>query len=455
MVSTCLSGFQPHQFQRATSESASDIWEFVSEEDPTATVFCKVFSEASSESDGLFYEARVYQSIQDALEPDDPLKENFVDLQCVLRDLTYSELAAKVLGTYGVTEKTLVRNLMIMQCGKPHKRPALDDPKKTTRKDLPNCRNMDNSRFKAMRYAIMVTKKPKGTVVALADFVADPDIPSHQKCRTLATVVLAIHRLHGMHISHNDMHWGNILVADRTCDQKRVYEFEDRTYHIESRYQPLLFDWDRAQIEGDFENQSLSEYAGQFTPSFSTARDWLTLYRALQETYGVLEDRPPVGELFPIFFRATAPPAVHKLWRSVTARRRKWWTFASDSNLQVLQPHVSITTGDLMTFLGCGPQPVEQAAVANGDGTVSELTPETLWIRYRVKPLLVDLKHLQAVQEKFTSWAAIRLLTAQQIRSFLRIHSSVFRKLRTSRGRNGHIDRLRSIIQTITAPAGA
>jgi hypothetical protein len=256
-----------------------------------------------------------------------------------------------------------------------------------------------------------------------------------------------------MHISHNDMHWGNILVVDKTCDQKRVYEFEGLTYEIESRYQPMLFDWDRSQIDDGIENQELNDYANQFAPKFSTARDWLALYQALLRNYGTLEDRPPVGDLFHMFFDAATPSEVHKKWRSVTSRRRKWWTFAQNSSLPVFQPHVSIDTPALLGFLGCTPaKPMTPSAVSVPETvSASELTPTTLWTRYNVKSFWVDLAHLKQLQDHFSSqWGVIRLLTSEKIRIFLRDHSSAFRTLRTSRGRKGHVDRLRSIVYAIT-----
>jgi hypothetical protein len=104
----------------------------------------------------------------------------------------------------------------------------------------------------------------------------------------------------------------------------------------------------------------------------------------------------------------------------------------------------------LLAFLGCTPLDLTDKSIA-GAVSVSMLTPQTLWLQYGVKAVALDLRHLHDLENYFVSWAAIRLLSTQKIRNFLRAHSSVFRSLRTSRGRNGQIDRLYTIIQASTA----
>jgi hypothetical protein len=347
----CLQDYKPSRFQKASSASSSDIWEFATK-DGEHTVFCKVFSEKSPDSSGLLYEADIYDYIENSLAVDDPLKNCFIKLVCVRRNLSFDDLKKDVMGDFGVTEKSLLRNLMIAQCGNPMARPALDDVNaKITQDFIPDCKQSDLEKFRQMTYAMVVTKKPNGIVMDLSTFLHDPDITTIEKRETLAKTVIAISKMHDMNISHNDQHWGNILVAYDDDDMEDdTYMFGNQKYRIVSPFRPILFDWDRSQVAGWTENKNLSRFGALYNPTYSTTRDWLTFYLQLLMWHKHLFGHGPIGqELAACFFKQESLSFVIPFWEAVI--EDDFWEFSTRDNLQALDYHIQVDQKALIKYL--------------------------------------------------------------------------------------------------------
>lgn len=413
------------------------------DDDDQTIVFCKVFSDSAEESLGLHYEAGVYEYLQKVLTPEDPLRDNFVDLLCVLRHLTFQQLVDKVVGRYGVTQTTLLRNLMIMQCGDPESRPALDDQSLLDPEDIPECSSRDPSYFTAMRYTIIVTKKPPGNVRSLLQFVKDPRVPQSEKRATLATTIFANARMHALGLSHNDQHWENILATTMPEAESvpRVYSYQGSSYAIRSRTQPRLFDWDRSQRSPSHgeDNRALNGY-DLYRPKYSLERDWLTFYRELHQYRTHIGNLPDQDALFFLFFRADTPSAIAALWRTAM-RRRDRWAFARKSTFRHLRPHVSVDISGLLRALGYpgveDPPPLSHYVARE---------------RYSLPVLLaVDWGHVHKLLESVDSWDQILRLVQKKatLRAFLVTHSPAFRTLKTTPGRMAQITRLQQVVHSL------
>jgi hypothetical protein len=351
----CLTGYTPSRFEKSSSGSSSDMWQLTTK-NGNETVFCKVFSENASE---LCAEADIYEYLEKSMSTDDPLKKCFVELVCVRRGLNYNDLKKDVMGHFGVTEKSLLRNLMIIQCGNPRTRPALDDLTTiATKESIPNCTLSDRLLFKNMTYMMIVTKKPNGFVVDLNTFLSDPDITNLEKRATLAKTVIAITKMHELDISHNDQHWGNILIADETKDEDGgTYKLDEHTYSLPSQFRPILFDWDRSQVAGWDANPVFREFDDLYTPGYSTTRDWLTFYIQIISWHNALFDTDGDAtneSLAKCFFLPRSIYRAIPRWDWVT--RQNFWTFASNRNLQFFDEHTNVDQHALMRYLGFLPQ---------------------------------------------------------------------------------------------------
>ena len=353
---SCLEGYAPSRFEKASSSSSSDIWQFATK-DKEHTVFCKVFSETYQQSAGLLYEADIYNYIENSLRKEDPLKKCFIELVCVRRNLTFDDLKRDVLGDFGVTEESLLRNLMITQCGNPKSRPALDDLNvPMTQELLPNCSPSDIEMFKRMTYAMVVTEKPTGIVMDLSTFLKDPDITNVEKRETLAKTVIAISKMHDMNISHNDQHWGNILIVYEDDDAKdEIYTFDNQKYSLSSPFRPVLFDWDRAQLANWPDNRQLATFDLLYKPAYSTTRDWLTFYLQLIMWHKRIFGREDGGEeLASCFFRQESLSSVLPFWEALI-EEKQFWEFSTQDNLQALDHHIHIDQKALIRYLGFSP----------------------------------------------------------------------------------------------------
>jgi hypothetical protein len=317
---TCLAGFEPHVFHKARDGSTADIWEFQSAESKQA-VFCKVFVETNTS--GLAYEAGVYEYLHATL-PTIPevYRKNFLSLQCVIRGLSYDELAVVVRTHTGrVTDEALVRNLTRIQCPKPDRRLTLDTPGPLFGRPCVTA--------KLQKYTVIVTEKCVGRT--MWKVMHDCRIPLTHKHHILRTLIRVIKQLHIMGISHNDMHWDNVLIQEDTQE-------------------PILFDWDRAQMRaGNEVNPILRDQGMRFmygTTPYSEARDWLFLFGTLLMT-GLYGDR---DALFDCFFGVDTPENVETAWWTLAETAKQAYIFADNTNLTTFAQYIQVDVERLVRY---------------------------------------------------------------------------------------------------------
>ena len=322
---TGLVGFVPRTFHRAKTESRSDVWEFYNRSSKT-TVICKLFAEHQM-SDGLLYEATVYEHLATCLPRSHPFFVNFVHLHCVLRGLTYEGLTGFVLGRsgrkLGVTHKTLLRNLTHMQCEEPSQRPALHQK-------YPRLAPQDNATkiVRKMTYTMIVTEKCVGRTLKVV--MADPRIKDSLKRHMLGRLIRAVRLMHRLGICHNDLHWDNVLVQESP-----------------PTYEPMLFDWDRAQMLTSDSKTSLENVEDMYGVKYSETRDWLFVLSSIVRVYYNYEY---VDALLACFVTADTPVDIRNRWWCLVGSVAQDWQCGTDTVLAWFGPYVSVDVDKLLLY---------------------------------------------------------------------------------------------------------
>ena len=315
--SHCLHKFRPVMFKSSDSSSDTDIWVF--EDDVQNKIFLKIHEADEDKQPGLFYEPRVYQRVTEKCKSPEfqEYQPNFVQFVCYLKNLTYNNLWSLIKDTLpdNKFQSHLVRNLKYIICQNSN-RPALDDDDKSSPL---NC-NLDS---KQVKYNILVTKAPVknlNCVRTLHHFINyDKDHSEQDEKSVLTRVGFAINAQHHMGISHNDQHWHNILVMEGK-ETKYTYKLDNGdTVSFSSRYCPVLFDWDRAQMKEITQDNDINQLLKRMPntyqgPYFQPGRDvmffasqlygmkWITTEQALLDTFfegnGEAEDIDSDSEQF-------------------------------------------------------------------------------------------------------------------------------------------------------------
>ena len=97
----------------------------------------------------------------------------------------------------------------------------------------------------------------------------------------LAQIVTALEALADAGITHNDLHWSNIIVE--TIDPKDFREIDLGGFMTTPRFRPVLFDWDRAVVKtvNGANGQENATHVDAFDPHY----DLIGLYKNLTQNY--------------------------------------------------------------------------------------------------------------------------------------------------------------------------
>ena len=178
--SLCLDGFTPVKFLASNSRSLSNIW-ILKSNIGNQLLFCKVFVQSNgiervNDMTGLAYESKVYSHIKKQLSKPEycDFKENFIQLESVCKNLTFSELMSKVGVSDNVTEARVKRNIRFMVCGNPSERPALNEGDDDEYVD--DCDNNWDAGIEKkggsyvmpedFQYTIIATRSPENTLIS-------------------------------------------------------------------------------------------------------------------------------------------------------------------------------------------------------------------------------------------------------------------------------------------------
>lgn len=298
----CLIDFKPYKFYPARSSSASDIWVFKSNSGDI--VFLKIFP-TDFRSSGLLYESGVYRYINEKLkQPNmEEYSDNFVKLKCILEGISFDDLFSLISKEKGIDRDNLIRNLKYILCADNiKKRPSLDSIDKDNL-EIKGCE--PDVKPENYNYSVIVTYAPSTdlkNIQSLLDFMEFDSSSSVDKYSVIARTALSICAMHRMGISHNDQHWGNILVST-DIEKSYIYHHNGLRYEFLSCYHPVLFDWDRSQIQNGEDNYELELYPGIYdSGNFKPGRDYLMFAKDLYR-YKILSTL----QLFAIFVSNPTP----------------------------------------------------------------------------------------------------------------------------------------------------
>ena len=289
------------KFLEHSSGSPTEMWVM---HDREKLYYCKTHIENHSKTGGVAYEADVYEYLTEKLKGSVYGAYNFVPVFCVLRGQKLDDLL-KLVNSSSRTFLVKAYNYFFgeakiteVHCPQENQEVTLEQLAKSLlastsdqKKPLLNQRPfVDNENLveKAnnFHYTVVVTESSGDTSKTLLDFYTENSGNTPMLMCLLSRLVLSIHKLHNLGVSHNDMHWDNVLVREHDkVDLNYTLSPRDKGYK-EKKFQyeqiqvsPVLFDWDRAEMKVGRSNPELKEYEQLYEPPFSPGRDFCHFLR--------------------------------------------------------------------------------------------------------------------------------------------------------------------------------
>ena len=346
----CLNHLFPIQFRKANSVSRTDTWVLSDHYDKT--YFCKTFSSISK---GLQYEADVYSYIKRYFidNGEDTYKNNFVQLYCHVQKLKFNDLLDFLnSGNVQISHEQLMRNILFSHCGKPYNRPALDSDITTDwakENVIPKCfRELDAIRRKiesVAEFEVIITELKKDTW-SMVQFMHLKNISNTEKYAVVAKLVLCMYKMHQINICHNDIHWQNVLVYYSKDEYKRGYIYNEQTYYFDTNWCPLLFDWDKAQINNTNVNNVLL-HVDLYDPPFNPQRDWITLFVAAYKLKTI-----PYNTLYPLFFSENQHGTLSRDLRMLIRNNSHWANILKKEQMDAISHTLRINIPGIVELFG-------------------------------------------------------------------------------------------------------
>lgn len=267
----------------ADSASPTDIWKIRKKSDGTLYIL-KLFV-TSNYTRLLLHEQRVYEYLTDVVVRESNAR-NFLPLECY-GQTDYEHLFNMLKRSKQLSAISFQNNFryntmcLILQSEKKKERLKINDqyqfPSETPHTMKWKGNTIDF--ITDISYGFICT--PYIENIKFATFVNDevPDIS--ELINYLFIIFVNIHLMEVAGVNQNDLHWGNIMMA------KKYYGFTE--YHqkdylivtnssiilVDNEYTPIMFDWDRSAIHGEYMTELDGyKYAGN-CPEFAAKRDSL------------------------------------------------------------------------------------------------------------------------------------------------------------------------------------
>jgi hypothetical protein len=268
------------------SKSPTEVWTL---HDQKKIYYCKIHIENHIITHGVAYEADVYEYLDKKLKGSVYAAYNFVPLLCVLRKQTLGNLL--LLANSSRPEKGDPKT-QVSKASCPQENQAVSDVQlarallaSVTREQKPlvttedvAAKNLVN-KAKKLTYTVVLTERVTfdtlgSDPVTLYEFYKKNNNQTSMLMCILSRLVLSMHKLHQLGVSHNDIHWGNILVRKHhEVDLEYVVEPEGiRLQYEKISVSPVLFDWDWAEMKAASSNTYLRFQ--NLDPPFSPGRDF-------------------------------------------------------------------------------------------------------------------------------------------------------------------------------------
>lgn len=267
--------------------------------DQNKQYYFKIHAENHDRTKGVAYEAGVYQYIREQVKGTDYSTYNFLRLVDVLHEVPLDPLIS-IIGNSALYETKFCADEKKTPChAHCHLAYGPNDKKKNNQNivafveklyetvDDPSFHIWLYDKTKKMidyTYTVVITEAIENPI-SLSDFFKSTKTTLATKLGILSRLILLIRKVHEMKVSHNDLHWHNVLVRHHTAANIE-YKIDDshKITYRDVEYSPVVLDWDRAQINipdqyGDNEDITTGEhytYNDQklYDPPFFPARDY-------------------------------------------------------------------------------------------------------------------------------------------------------------------------------------
>ena len=275
----CLINYEASKFL-TTDSSEAELWIFKHILKKN-TVYLKIYE--SNKQPGLLYESNVYEKLNSFLNIEEYkiYGGNFVRFKCLLENISFRNLHELLNSDRYIAN--LYRNLHKIICYQTKQMVPLDkhDSNYNGKKLREKCSNSPLS----ATYNILVTESPScQKIVSLNEFITDQKLPVHDKKSVIARVGLSINFIHNIGLSHNDLHWNNIIVTLKEEPESYEYTVNDIKYTFKSKFCPVLLDWDRAQWKSGQTNKLLLDSDIYPQPFFCPQNDLMAFAAQLYKS---------------------------------------------------------------------------------------------------------------------------------------------------------------------------
>lgn len=264
------------------SNSPTEVWTL---HDQKKIYYCKIHIENHVFTQGVEYEADVYEYLEKELKGSVYAEYNFIPLLCVLRKQTFDNLLE--LANSSRPEKSNTRT-QISKASCPQENQTVSDIQLarallasvgTEKSPLIATGHVVEGRnqnlvitAKNYTYTALITECIGSKPVSLYDFYKENKNQTSMLVCLLSRLVLSMHRLHQLGVSHNDIHWYNVLVHEHDKVDLEYSLEGKRLQYKKISMSPVLFDWDWAQMKDGRCNPYLK--SKQLDRPFSPGRDF-------------------------------------------------------------------------------------------------------------------------------------------------------------------------------------
>jgi hypothetical protein len=108
------------------------------------------------------------------------------------------------------------------------------------------------SQFKGLKFSYLVTEAVE-KAVTLTDWVTEVlssgEHSYEQFWNVLFQILVGCYAMGLSRMTHNDLHSGNVFVQDLGEEKPMLFVVEGKCYHFNTRYRPLIYDFDRSYVE--------------------------------------------------------------------------------------------------------------------------------------------------------------------------------------------------------------
>lgn len=282
-IGACLETLQGIE---SNSASPTDVWRLTMKKGtayknmPVVYAWLKLFISNATKpmklTDGLMYELRVYRDVVKPLM-EKRICPNFVRYLASAEACTLDQVST-IVESQGLTRWHLLRSVHYMEAGLKY-RPSINAAKTNTKFN-------ENPGF---RFGMIMTEDLES--VPLNDWKAPND---HAYVCMVLQLLVALRAMELSKFTHNDMHFGNVLIALFSNRANVRYDLDDFTMTLAIDFKVMVFDFDRAHVNWLGHNTLIDRhkcYSKTFVPYRDLASVVCSLLKRASVSQGLIIEK--------------------------------------------------------------------------------------------------------------------------------------------------------------------